>query len=83
MRQRTQSKKKHTSGQGLTEYIIIVALVAIAAIGIVNILGTQIRSQFHTIISALSGHGIKVKDHSTKSKKELNKKTLSTYGTSK
>ena len=30
-------------GQGLTEYIVIVALVAIAAIGIVNIFGNQLR----------------------------------------
>jgi len=33
-------------GQGLTEYIIIVALVAIAGIGIVNIFGNQLRNQF-------------------------------------
>ena len=32
------------SGQGLTEYIIVVALVAVAGIGIVNIFGNQLRN---------------------------------------
>ncbi len=80
---RKQSKAKCHKAQGLTEYIIILALVAIAAIGIVNIFGNQVRNQFHTIISALSGHGFKVKDLSKSSKKEQNKKTLSDYATSK
>ncbi len=34
---------KSRKGQGLTEYIIIVALVAIAGIGIVNIFGNQLQ----------------------------------------
>ena len=77
------TKEKWGKGQGLTEYIIILALVAIAAIGIVNIFGNQVRNQFHTIISALSGHGLKVKDLSKSSSKEQNKKTLSDYAKSK
>ena len=77
------SVKKKTKGQGLTEYIIILALVAIAAIGIVNIFGNQLRQQFHTIISAMAGHGLTVKDLSKNSKSETNKKTLRNYGTTK
>ena len=37
---------KRESGQGVAEYIIIVALIAIAAIGIVALFGEQIRSMF-------------------------------------
>ncbi len=70
-------------GQGLTEYIIILALVAIAAIGIVNIFGNQLRNQFHTVISALSGHGLTVTDLSSRSKKETKRKSLKDYGKSK
>jgi Flp pilus assembly pilin Flp len=33
-------------GQGMTEYIIIVALIAIAAIGVVTLFGDQIRNLF-------------------------------------
>ena len=46
---------KNRAGQGLTEYIIVVALVAVAGIGIVNIFGNQLRNQFHTIVKAMSG----------------------------
>lgn len=35
-----------TRGQGMTEYIIIVALIAIAAIGVVTLFGDNIRSLF-------------------------------------
>ena len=55
-------------GQGLTEYIVIVALVAIAAIGIVNIFGNQLRHQFSTIVAAMSGSSIQVKSLATKAK---------------
>ncbi|MBP2678786.1 MAG: hypothetical protein H6Q82_1851, partial [Deltaproteobacteria bacterium] len=49
-------KKRGTNrrGQGLTEYIIVVALVAIAGIGIVNVFGNQLRKQFHVIVKAMA-----------------------------
>ena len=42
-------------GQGMTEYIIIIAIVAIGAILIVGIFGKQIKSTFGRISKALSG----------------------------
>lgn len=47
--------RKSESGQGMTEYIIIVALIAIAAIGIVTIFGENIRGLFSASSNALSG----------------------------
>ncbi len=44
------------SGQGMTEYIIIVALIAIAAIGIVTVFGSNIRILFGGATQALSGN---------------------------
>jgi len=71
-------------GQGLTEYIIVVALVAIAAIGIVNIFGNQLRNQFSTIITAMSGSSQKkVESLSDQGRQETNKKSLSDYAASK
>lgn len=71
-------------GQGLTEYIIIVALVAIAAIGIVNVFGNQLRNQFHVIVKAMSGsHTGKVESLADRSERETNIKTLSDYAASK
>ncbi len=72
------------NGQGLTEYIIVVALVAIAAIGIVNLFGNQLRNQFSTIIAAMSGSSQKKVDSlSSEARQEANKKSLSDYAASK
>lgn len=43
-------------GQGMTEYIIIVALIAIAAIGIYTIFGDTIRGQMSSMTSELAGN---------------------------
>jgi len=67
------------SGQGLTEYIIIVALVAIAAIGVVNIFGNQLRHQFSTIIASMSGSSVEVTSLATKAKQQTNQRTLKDY----
>ena len=42
-------------GQGMTEYIIIVALVAVAAIGVYQYLGQVLRSQTAAIAKELAG----------------------------
>ncbi|OGP76011.1 MAG: hypothetical protein A2Z40_00750 [Deltaproteobacteria bacterium RBG_19FT_COMBO_60_16] len=79
-----QAAKRNRNGQGLTEYIIVVALVAIAAIGIVNIFGNQLRNQFSTIITAMSGSSQKkVESLSDQGRQEANKKSLSDYAGSK
>lgn len=43
-------------GQGMTEYIIIVALIAIAAIGIYQAFGDILRAQTSIAASALAGN---------------------------
>ena len=42
-------------GQGMTEYIIIVALIAIAAIAIYGLFGDTIRGQMGVMTSELAG----------------------------
>ncbi len=42
-------------GQGMTEYIIILALVAVAAIGVYQYLGQVLRSQTAAIAKELAG----------------------------
>ncbi len=49
-------KIKYNRGQGMTEYIIIVALIAIAAIGVVSLFGDNIRALFATADNALAGN---------------------------
>jgi Flp pilus assembly pilin Flp len=43
-------------GQGLTEYVLIVALVAIAAIGVVTVFGRDVRELFSATTDSLAGN---------------------------
>ena len=47
--------RRRMAGQGMTEYIIIVALVAIAAIGVYSAFGDIVRGQASVAAVALSG----------------------------
>ena len=46
---------KNQKGQSLVEYLIIVALVAVATIGMVKVVGTNINVHFANIAKALGG----------------------------
>jgi len=46
---------RNSRGQGMTEYIIIVALIAVAAIGTYNFLGRTVRNQTGAIAAGLAG----------------------------
>ena len=62
---------KNQAGQGMTEYIIIVALIAIAAIGVVTLFGDNIRRMFGASVDALAGTA----DASTGAKKAASSST--------
>ena len=47
--------RKRIRGQGMTEYIIIVALIAIAAIAVYSLFGDTLRSQTGNIAATLGG----------------------------
>jgi Flp pilus assembly pilin Flp len=51
----TKKNLRKSRGQGMTEYIIIVALIAIAAVGVVTVFGNNIRSLFGASAKVLSG----------------------------
>ena len=46
---------KRQRGQGMTEYIIIVALIAVAAIGVYSYFGQTVRNQTAAIATEVSG----------------------------
>jgi len=46
---------RNTRGQGMTEYIIVVALIAVAAIGVYTAFGDVLRGQTSVAAVALSG----------------------------
>ncbi len=47
--------KRKQAGQGMTEYIIIVALIAVAAIGVYSFFGKAIRGQMQGMTNEIAG----------------------------
>ena len=79
---KTQGKKKLMSrrGQGMTEYIIIVALIAIAAIGVITLFGDNIRRLFGSSADALGGSTSITNKNTTSSNATTQKKGLKDFG---
>ncbi len=48
---------QNRKGQGLIEYLILVCLVAVAAISIVSVVGTNVRERYGNVSKALQGTG--------------------------
>ena len=51
-----QRQNRLEQGQGMTEYIIVVALIAIAAIGVYTAFGKTVRGQMAVTAQALAGN---------------------------
>lgn len=49
------SPKRRVRGQGMTEYLIIVALIAVAAIGVYGLFGATVRHQVASMAAELGG----------------------------
>lgn len=75
---RTRSRQ---AGQGMSEYLIIVALVAVAAIAMVGFFGDTIRAQFYNMTAALAGSSntSKADKFVNMAKKEVNKKGMADF----
>lgn len=55
MSQSIKKLNQKRRGQGMTEYVIIVALIAIAAIGVISLFGDNLRHLFGQSSNALNG----------------------------
>lgn len=87
MIQSIQSVRRFRSqaGQGMTEYIIIVALIAIAAIGVYSFFGQAIRGQTSAMTAELAGKSASAgqavaSGAATGASGTTGAKTLGTYG---
>jgi len=81
------NSKSFQAGQGMTEYIIIVALIAVAAIGVYSFFGQAIRAQMGGMTAEISGGSAatsqaKAKDAATGAVAQEEAKTMGTYGKS-
>jgi Flp pilus assembly pilin Flp len=87
----TKSKRSKQKGQGMTEYIIIVALIAVAAIATTQLFGATIRNQMAGISKEVSGNSGAAaiaqagtaSDKAATAAKDNNKNSLSTFGDQK
>lgn len=71
----THSMKGRHHGQGMTEYIIVVALIAIAAVGVYNYFGKTVRSQTSAMAQGLAGDEGKSTKDSKKAGEQANAAT--------
>ena len=72
---------KRDEGQGMTEYIIIVALIAIAAIGVVTVFGQNIRALFGASTSSLAGDtAVQARTKNGNTQEYTGKKGLRNFG---
>jgi len=84
--QRIASRRQ--KGQGMTEYIIIVALIAVAAIAVTQLFGATIRNQMAGISKEVSGtdgsaaitQAGTAAGKAETAAKDTTKNTLSTFG---
>lgn len=68
---------RKSRGQGMTEYIIIVALIAIAAVGVITLFGNNIRKMFGASANVLAGQD--TGNDRNQSNKTLNEKKIGNF----
>ncbi len=73
-----KQSRRTRRGQGMTEYIIIVALIAIASIGVVTLFGDNIRRLFGMSGDAIAGND-NVSNRTVASNSVLENKTMKTF----
>jgi Flp pilus assembly pilin Flp len=79
MTHETMKKRNGRRGQGMTEYIIVIALIAIAAIGIATLFGNNIRKLFGASAEALAGNEA-VQNTGQTANRQLQEKNLASFG---
>jgi Flp pilus assembly pilin Flp len=70
---------RQQSGQGLIEYIILVALVAVAAIGFVRTFQNNLNKQIANIANAVSGKPSRIQHGDTISADDFKKKDFGNF----
>jgi pilus assembly protein Flp/PilA len=78
MKKATKQLRK-TRGQGMTEYIIIVALIAIAAIGVITLFGDNIKKIFGASANAIAGQAT-VANTGKKANNAIQNKNMQNFG---
>lgn len=70
---------RNSRGQGLIEYIILVALVAVATMGMVRVLQSTINVNLANVVHALQSDGKRKETHERIEADDLRKKDFSDF----
>lgn len=70
---------KNKSGQGLVEYLIIVAIVAVGSIAVIKTVGGNINVQFANVAMALGGKDSRKKESHDVTESMYKKKDLGSF----
>jgi Flp pilus assembly pilin Flp len=76
---KTSSILKNKKGQGMIEYMILVALIAIGTIGVVKVVGQNVSKQYENINRALGARKSQQLQLDNASDKQINRKDLSNF----
>jgi pilus assembly protein Flp/PilA len=72
-------KLKCKKGQGLVEYLILVALIAVSTIGVIKVVGNNVATQYENINRALGAKNSQKLTVSNASDSSLKQKDLSNF----
>ncbi len=72
-------KIKSNCGQGLIEYLILVALIAVGTIGVVKVVGQNITTQYENINRAMGAKKSEKLQIDNAADSQLKRKDLSTF----
>ncbi len=74
-----KSPKLDNKGQGMIEYMILVALIAIGTLGVVKVVGQNVSKQFENINRALGAKKSNKLQLDNASDSQMNRKDLSNF----
>lgn len=74
-----RKRQKRQAGQGMIEYMILVALIAAGTIGVVKVVGQNVRKQYENINRALGAKKTEQLQLDNTNDNLLNKKDLSNF----
>ena len=70
---------KNQKGQGLIEYLILVALIAVTTIGVIKVVGNNVATQYENINRAMGAKNSQKLTISNASQSSLKQKDLSNF----
>lgn len=76
---KTKILLKNKKGQGLIEYLVLIALISVSTIGVIKVVGNNLSAQYENINRALGAKNSKALTVSNASSNALKQKDLSNF----